>query len=172
MNIALVTGGARAGKSRWAEDEALRLGGSDVTYVATAEAHDEEMAARIEAHRAVRPRDWITVEAPMEVPAAVSEATTSVVLLDCLTLWVSNQTLADIEKAETRVRASVEGLLEASSQREGTLLVVTNEVGLGLVPDNALGRRYRDALGWANARIARDAERVVLMVAGIPVEVR
>ncbi len=169
MNIALVTGGARAGKSRWAEDEALRLGGSDVTYVATAEAHDEEMAARIEAHRAVRPRDWITVEAPMEVPAAVSEATTSVVLLDCLTLWVSNLMLEDVE---TRVRASVEGLLETINQREGTLLVVTNEVGLGLVPDNALGRRYRDALGWANARIARDAERVVLMVAGIPVEVR
>lgn len=179
MKIVLVTGGARAGKSRWAEGEAARLAGEAVTYVATAEARDDEMARRIAAHRVERPRGWTTIEEPLEVGRAVAHAPTDVVLVDCLTLWVSNLMLVGEEErsvptttAETRVRVGVETLLEAADAREGTLLIVTNEVGLGLVPDNELARAYRDLLGWVNARVAARADRVCLMVAGLPVTVR
>lgn len=180
MNIVLVTGGARAGKSAWAEQEAGRLGGDDVTYVATAEARDDEMARRISAHRAARSTVWRTVEAPVDVSAVIRGATTNTVLLDCLTLWVSNLLLIGrtenaehaASEAERRVHERVDGLLATAADRAGTLIVVTNEVGLGLVPDNALARAYRDLLGWTNARIAREADRVVLMIAGIPVFVR
>lgn len=171
MRIILVTGGARAGKSRWAEEEAVRLAGEEVAYIATAEARDDEMANRIAAHRASRPSGWATLEVPRRVPEALSTAPQGLLLLDCLTLWVSNL-LLDHENAIETVHRRVDALLEEARARPGTLLVVTNEVGLGIVPDNPLGRAYRDLLGWANTRVARDAERVVLMVAGIPVRIR
>ncbi|MEX2472217.1 MAG: bifunctional adenosylcobinamide kinase/adenosylcobinamide-phosphate guanylyltransferase [Gemmatimonadota bacterium] len=177
MKIVLVTGGARAGKSRWAEGEATRLAGPAVTYVATAEPHDDEMMRRIAAHRAERPSGWATIEEPLDVPQAVTRASSGVVLVDCLTLWVSNLMLAggewvDSSEAEARVQAAVDALLEAAGARDGTLLVVTNEVGLGIVPANEAARAYRDLLGWTNARVAAQAARVVLMVAGLPVTVR
>ncbi|MDZ7778466.1 MAG: bifunctional adenosylcobinamide kinase/adenosylcobinamide-phosphate guanylyltransferase [Gemmatimonadota bacterium] len=185
MKIVLVTGGARAGKSRWAEDEAGRIAGDEVVYVATAERGDEEMTARIAAHRASRPPGWITVEAPLAVPEAVGAAEASVVLIDCVTVWVSNLMHAlsapelDTEPVtdprtpgDGVVSDHVEELLRTARAREGTLLVVTNEVGLGVVPDNALARRYRDMLGWVNARIAREAHRVLFLVAGLPMDVR
>ncbi|MEX2465298.1 MAG: bifunctional adenosylcobinamide kinase/adenosylcobinamide-phosphate guanylyltransferase [Gemmatimonadota bacterium] len=178
MRIILVTGGARAGKSRWAEEEASRIAGDDVAYIATAEPRDDEMRARIAAHRASRPSTWATLEVPRLVPEAVDAAPGALVLLDCLTLWVSNLLLEHPEGVGSTgsrvdgIHARVEALLEAAHTRDGTLLIVTNEVGLGLVPDNPLGRAYRDVLGWANARVARDAERVVLMVAGISVAVK
>lgn len=173
-----MTGGARAGKSRWAEVEAARLAGEAVTYVATAEPRDDEMTRRIAAHRADRPRAWTTIEEPLDVGRAVASASTDVILVDCLTLWVSNLMLvAGGERSapaisETRVHVAVEALLEGAEARAGTLLIVTNEVGLGLVPDNELARAYRDLLGWANARVAARADRVLLMVAGLPVTVR
>jgi adenosylcobinamide kinase/adenosylcobinamide-phosphate guanylyltransferase/adenosylcobyric acid synthase len=192
VRIILVTGGARAGKSRWAEREATRLGGDDVAFVATAEAGDDEMARRIAAHRAERSTEWTTVEAPIRVPRAVRDAPCPVVILDCLTLWVSNLLVRDggAEEREDRIavetgqggreeadlgdgiRHRVEALLEVARRREGTLIVVTNEVGLGVVPDNRLARAYRDLLGWANACVAREADRVVLLVAGIPIVIR
>jgi len=195
MNIVLVTGGARAGKSCWAAEEATRIAGPDVAFVATAERRDQEMADRIAAHRLDRHRSWITIEVPLEVPRAVRDADRPVVIVDCMTLWVSNLLLAadapggpaagepvgfdaggpvgsDAGGPVGPVRAEVESLLEVAADRTGTLIVVTNEVGLGLVPDNALARIYRDLLGWANARVAGQAERVVLLVAGIPVELR
>lgn len=177
MKIVLVTGGARSGKSRWAEREAARLGGANVTYVATAEPRDAEMGRRIAAHRAERPAGWATMEEPLDVPRALTSAATEVVLLDCLTLWVSNLMSLDGDDAapapaDERLRAAMEALLTAAAARAGTLLIVTNEVGLGIVPDNELARTYRDLLGWANARIAAEADRVLLMVAGLPVTVR
>ena len=176
MKIVLVTGGARAGKSRWAEGEAARLAGEGVTYVATAEARDDEMTRRIATHRAERPPGWTTIEEPLDVGRAVAGASTDVILVDCLTLWVSNLMLDEGPPGsaipETRVHTAVASLLEVAAAREGTLLVVTNEVGLGVVPDNELARAYRDLLGWANARVAARADRVLLMVAGLPVTVR
>lgn len=171
MKITLVTGGARAGKSTWAEEEALRLGGESVTYVATAEPLDGEMAERIARHRAARPSEWRTEEAPRRVPEAVASASTSVVLLDCVTLWISNLLLDDRVGA-TGAREGVEELLRTAAAREGHLVAVTNEVGLGVIPGNALARRYRDLLGWANRRLAEEALEVVLLVAGLPLHLK
>ena len=173
MSIVLVTGGARAGKSGWAEAEAARLAGDDVTFIATAEPRDDEMAARIAAHRAARPGAWTTIESPLLVPEAVRAARSPVVLVDCLTLWVSNLMLVGGDRSGgARVEECAEQLVAALSHHASTMIVVTNEVGLGLVPDNAAARAYRDLLGRVNARVARAADRVVLLVAGIAVELR
>lgn len=110
---------------------------------------------------------WETLEAPLEVPQALERARHGVVLLDCLTLWVSNLMLAGLE-----VEPALEHLLAVRAQTGKTLLVVTNEVGLGIVPDNPLARRYRDLLGAANARVAQEAQRVYLLVAGIPLQIK
>jgi adenosyl cobinamide kinase/adenosyl cobinamide phosphate guanylyltransferase len=194
VRITLVTGGARSGKSDYAERLARELGGDDVTFVATATADDAEMAARIARHRAARPAGWHTVEARRDAAAAIRGATTHVVLLDCLTLLASNALLdaasaaagtpispADeagtapsehvIESDATArgaVRAEAEALVRAANERDTTLIVVTNEVGLGVVPATRLGRLYRDALGEANRIVAEAADQVVMMVSGIP----
>lgn len=170
MRIVLITGGARSGKSRYAAGEAARLGGDRVTFVATAEAADEEMADRIRAHRAERPTAWETVEAPHRAGVAVGSAAHDVVLLDCLTLLVSNAMLDAPESREDALaaaRAEVTALLTSAEGTDGTLLVVTNEVGCGVVPPTALGRWFRDAQGEANRRVAERAERVVLLVSGV-----
>lgn len=163
----LITGGARAGKSRFAQAQAQALGQGRVSFVATAEALDEEIRQRISKHRAERPPMWETLEAPLEVPQAVQQARHGVVLLDCLTLWVSNLMLA-----ERAVLPAVEHLLAVQALTGKTLLVVSNEVGLGIVPENPLARRYRDLLGAANQRIAQEAQQVYLLVAGIPIQIK
>jgi adenosylcobinamide kinase/adenosylcobinamide-phosphate guanylyltransferase len=174
--IVLVTGGARSGKSGWAERRAAELGGDAVTYVATAEALDAEMARRIARHRAGRPAAWPTVEAPRRAAGAVRAAATAVVLVDCMTVLASNALLADEsggeEAALAAVLAEAEALRDAALARAGTTLVVTNEVGMGVHPPTTLGRWYRDALGRANALLAAAADEVVLMVSGIPVRIR
>jgi len=173
----LILGGARSGKSDYAEKLAAQSAGS-VLYIATAEAGDEEMAARIAAHRRARPADWPTLEAPRDLAAALATITEppQVMLLDCLTLLVSNILLAreneaqqDIEQA---VYAEIEALLAARRQFGAALLVVSNEVGLGLVPSYSLGRLYRDVLGRANQYLAAQADRVLFMVAGLPLAVK
>lgn len=166
-HLVLITGGARAGKSRFAQDQALALGQAQVSFIATAEPRDEEMRQRIAKHRAERPPAWETLEAPLEVPQTLQQARHGVVLLDCLTLWVSNLMLAGRE-----VLPALEHLLAVRAQTGKTLLVVTNEVGLGIVPENPLARRYRDLLGVANARVAQEAQRVYLLVAGIPLQIK
>lgn len=182
--LTLVLGGARSGKSDHAEALAKKMGGR-VLYVATAEALDDEMRSRVAAHRARRPQEWDTLEVPRDVGQALAhspEATrASVVLLDCLTLLVSNTILAagtpadsepDPATAWKAVQDEVAGLL-ASHQRMGAhLIVVSNEVGLGVVPAHSLGRTYRDCLGWANQAVARVASSVILMVAGLPLDLR
>ncbi len=174
--IVLVTGGARSGKSGWAERRAGEMAGAEVTYVATAEALDAEMERRIARHRAERPVEWATVEAPRDAAAAVRAARTAVVLVDCLTVLASNALLAaeaeGEEAAQAAVLAEAEALRDAALAREGTTIVVTNEVGMGVHPPTSLGRWYRDALGRANALLAAPAEEVVLMVSGIPVRIK
>jgi adenosylcobinamide kinase/adenosylcobinamide-phosphate guanylyltransferase len=177
--LILVLGGARGGKSSWAQRRAEEIGGPDVLYVATAEALDEEMKTRIAAHKADRPKGWRTLETPtlVGVPFVEEAQGVRVILLDCLTLLTSNAMLsADVEpaasEAEAAVEVEIDALLCALDQSEATWIVVTNEVGLGLVPANSLGRTYRDALGRANQRLAALADEVVLMVAGLPLRLK
>ncbi len=176
--ITLILGGARSGKSRYAQQLAGEMS-QRVLYVATATAGDEEMAERIARHRAERPSTWCTLEAPLDVGRALEEAIgdAEVVLLDCLTLLVSNRMMElgeDVkeEVLEQWVEAELEALLEVCRARGVALIVVSNEVGMGLVPPYPMGRVYRDVLGKANQWLAARADRVILMVAGIAVEVK
>ncbi len=177
--LILILGGARSGKSSYAEKLALELAGPDVLYIATAQAFDDEMRARIAAHRAARPAGWRTLEAPSLLPAPLAEAIGPArgVLLDCLTLLASNAVLAlgdapSAQEAEAAVDAEVSALLAAWRDGAATWIVVSNEVGLGLVPPYPLGRAYRDALGRAHQRLAAAADRVLFMVAGLPLRVK
>ncbi len=172
--LILILGGARSGKSRFAERLAHERGGP-VLFVATATPGDEEMARRIAAHRAARPGTWRTIEAPAAVAGRVAAAAPArTVLLDCLTLLVSNLLLAQGDaaeaEAERRVDEEIERVLRQFEAGPATWLIVSNEVGLGLVPPYPLGRVYRDLLGRANQRVAACADRVYLMVAGLPLE--
>jgi adenosyl cobinamide kinase/adenosyl cobinamide phosphate guanylyltransferase len=175
MHLTLVTGGARSGKSDHAERLVRDAGGDRVTFIATAEPGDDEMAARIARHRDGRPSTWTTVEAPRDPAAAIARAEAPVVLLDCLTLLASNLLLAadgSMNDGAAAVRAQVDAMLRARAARDGRLIIVTNEVGLGIVPATSLGRIYRDVLGEANRRVAEAADSVLLMVSGIPVILR
>jgi adenosylcobinamide kinase / adenosylcobinamide-phosphate guanylyltransferase len=166
----LVLGGARSGKSRYAESLIAALPPAfdpPWVYIATAQAGDEEMAARIKAHRARRGPQWQTVEAPREIAEAVVLAQPMPVLIDCLTLWLSNMMLAGAD-----VDAEVARLERALQAAAAPVVLVSNEVGSGIVPDNALGRKFRDLQGALNQRIAARADRVVLMVAGLPLAVK
>lgn len=187
QELILVLGGARSGKSRFAEKLAARFG-HRVLYIATAQARDEEMAARIAAHRRTRPATWRTVEAPTAVGkaarTALAEEPVDVVILDCITLLVSNVILDGLWLSEgdfdgvdervvgPRVDFEIDGLLRAVQESEVPWIVVSNEVGEGLVPPYPLGRVYRDLLGWFNQSLASVADRVYLMVAGLPVDVK
>ncbi|WP_421723806.1 bifunctional adenosylcobinamide kinase/adenosylcobinamide-phosphate guanylyltransferase [Bauldia sp.] len=164
----LVVGGRRSGKSRYAEEQAL-LSGLAPVYLATAEAGDAEMAARIAVHRQRRGDDWMTVEAPLEMPTVLSAAATSdrIVLVDCLTLW-----LANIMEAERDVESESEALVSALDAAAGPVILVSNEVGSGIVPVNALARRYADAQGILNQKVAATVDRVVTMIAGIPLQLK
>jgi adenosylcobinamide kinase/adenosylcobinamide-phosphate guanylyltransferase len=168
--ILLITGGARSGKSRYAEKRASELDGR-LLYVATAEANDSEMAQRIAAHRDRRKERWTTIEEPLEVAKVLSAQVGKIdcALVDCVTLWLSNLLHA---REEPAVEREVEILLEAVSASDFTLVFVANEVGSGIVPDNSLARQFRDLAGRTNQRLAELADEVVLMVAGIPVIVK
>jgi adenosylcobinamide kinase / adenosylcobinamide-phosphate guanylyltransferase len=181
MSLILVTGGARAGKSTFAEQLARQLGGDQgVCYLATAEPGDEEMRARIAVHQASRPAGWRTIEVPRNLRNALSALqppTVRVVLLDCLTLLVSNLLLAHPDRAGAEdvwpsVQAEIDDLIRFAAQPAVTTLVVTNEVGLGVVPATRPGRIYRDLLGRANQRLAAAAAFVYLVVSGVPLEIK
>jgi adenosylcobinamide kinase/adenosylcobinamide-phosphate guanylyltransferase len=175
--LTLVLGGARSGKSDYGERLAQSLS-EDVLFVATADPADEEMATRIARHRRRRPAHWRTVEAPSRVAEAIAGETGRVVLLDCVTILVSNVILAlgealDQDAADSAVSTELDALLVAVQETdERHWIVISNEVGLGIVPDNRLARIYRDALGRANQRIASVARRVVYMIAGVPLIVK
>ncbi len=166
--VTLVLGGARSGKSGYAERLIEdRLGGiyRAATYIATAEALDDEMAARVARHRARRGPLWHTVETPIDVTDALGLYTDpeKPVLVDCLTLWLTNLMLADGDCARETGK-----LLDALDTVKGPVLLVANEVGSGIVPDNALARRFRDAAGLLNQSVAKVTDRVVLVAAGLP----
>lgn len=177
--LILVLGGARSGKSAYAQRLAQELGGAQVLFVATAEAGDADMARRIAQHQQARPSAWRTVEAPRQVGESIRRSLGSarVVLVDCLTLLVSNAILPlgvipELGAAAVAVREEVEALLQVSQTSPATWIVVSNEVGLGLVPDTPLGRIYRDLLGQANQTLAAHARAVYLLVAGLAVDVK
>jgi adenosylcobinamide kinase/adenosylcobinamide-phosphate guanylyltransferase len=161
----LVVGGQRSGKSRFAEGLVLQSGRRPV-YIATAGARDAEMAERIAVHRRRRGPDWSTVEEPFDLAGAIDRAAGegTAVLVDCLTLWLSN-----LIEAGRDVDRETEGLLAALERAKAAVVLVSNEVGSGVIPENALARRYADALGTLNQRVATSVGRVVLMAAGQPI---
>ncbi|HKY95574.1 MAG TPA: bifunctional adenosylcobinamide kinase/adenosylcobinamide-phosphate guanylyltransferase [Kiloniellales bacterium] len=164
-DLTLILGGARSGKSAMAE-RLMQALPPPWTYIATAEALDEEMRQRIAEHRRRRAEGWRTVEAPLALPEAIAEAP-GAALVDCLTLWLSNLILA-----ERDIEAATAALDLALSARRAPTFLVANEVGLGIVPDHALGRVFRDAAGRLNQRLAERAKRVLFMVAGLPITVK
>jgi adenosylcobinamide kinase/adenosylcobinamide-phosphate guanylyltransferase len=185
QGLTLVLGGARSGKSSYAEQLAAERG-LRVLYVATAQAWDEEMSTRIANHQVQRPAHWRTLEAPLQVGAALATAEAAlvddteewdVVLVDCLTLLASNVILTlpepvETPAAEAALRAEVDALLAAYAASKARWILVSNEVGLGIVPAYPLGRVYRDALGRANQQLAAVADEVLFMVAGLPMRVK
>ncbi|CAM5432174.1 bifunctional adenosylcobinamide kinase/adenosylcobinamide-phosphate guanylyltransferase [Sphingobium scionense] len=162
----LVLGGARSGKSRHAQAAAEALPGARL-FIATAEIWDAEMADRIARHRADRGPEWETVEAPIDLPGALAAARGKTVLVDCLTLWASNLLLAERDG-----EAAADALCAAIQAHDGAIILVANEVGLGIVPDNALARRFRDLAGTLNQRVAAVADRVVFVAAGLPLALK
>ena len=165
-DIILITGGARSGKSQYAEQRAREIGGRSV-YVATAEPNDEEMARRIAEHRKRRGNQWRTIEEPLELTQVLlaKRGRTDCALVDCLTLWISNLLLRHDDKYASE---KVDELIEKLPDLDFHLVLVSNEVGWGVVPDNPLARKFRDLAGWTNQRIAQAANEVILMVAGLP----
>lgn len=165
-SLTLVIGGARSGKSRYAES-LVTVRPAPWIYVATAEPHDAEMQDRISDHQARRGEGWTTVDAPYELAAAIRAAPAAPLLVDCLTLWLSNMMLGDRDLV-----GEIDAVEAAVSARQAPTVLVTNEVGHGIVPDNALARAFRDEQGRLNQRIAAIAGTVVFMVAGLPMTVK
>ena len=173
--LTLILGGARSGKSAFAER--LARAAKNVLFVATAEPLDDDMARRIAAHRRARPAHWRTLEEPLNLAAAIPPALANadIVLLDCLTLWVSNmllkaETALDPAAAEAAILAAATELLDICETSNAAWILVSNEVGLGVVPASPLGRAYRDALGKVNALAAARADKVYLMTAGLALD--
>ena len=165
-SVSLVLGGARSGKSRYAEG-LLSLHTGNRIYLATAEPGDAEMRARIEDHRRRRGTSWRTVEAPLDIAPVIAGAGDDAILLDCLTLWLANLMSAgrDIGKAERELRGALGDV-------RATVVLVSNEVGLGIVPDNALAREFRDHAGRLNQAMAALADRVFFLAAGLPLTLK
>jgi adenosylcobinamide kinase/adenosylcobinamide-phosphate guanylyltransferase len=176
--ITLILGGARSGKSSHALQIA-QASGKSVTFLATAQACDDEMSARIDKHKSERPAHWHTLEVPLDLAPRLANIHTDVVILDCVTLLVSNLLMQyvkdDAVEEEPFLQASrseIDSLIAGIRASNQHWIIVSNEVGLGLVPPYQLGRVYRDGLGWANQRLAKDADEVLFLVAGIPMNVK
>lgn len=163
-----VLGGARSGKSSFALAQASVRPGRKA-YIATAQPFDDEMKVRIERHRMERPDDWDTFEEPLDLPGLLTKIKDSheVILIDCLTLWLSNLMLADRD-----ILKETEFLISALTAVGGSVFAVSNEVGFGIVPENEMARKFRDLAGTLNQRVAAAADRVYLVVAGIPIKIK
>ena len=176
--IILVTGGARSGKSRFAEQYVARVG-QQIGYIATAEVYDDEMAFRVKLHRQRRPAEWKTYEAPLDAHVALREAgrECDAVLFDCLTLYMSNiicslDSIADSHQNYSLAKEKLDALIDQAKANRGTTVFVTNEVGSGIVPGDHLSREYRDVAGIANQWMARAADEVYLVVCGLAVNIK
>lgn len=176
--LTFILGGARSGKSSYAQKLA-EDSGKVVTFIATAQALDQEMSARIQKHQSERPQQWQTLEIPFDIASRFKEIKSEVVILDCITLLVSNllmqfvkDDLVEEEPFMKEVQKEIEDLLSAIRESDQYWIVVSNEVGLGLVPPYPMGRVYRDLLGWANQRLAKEADEVLFLAAGIPMKVK
>ena len=183
--IILILGGARSGKSSFAEKIAVELGGEDVVYLATAQALDEEMEDRIKHHKRQRPQSWETIEKPIEVSNVIADiAEKKTVLMDCLTLFISNKILKNNNledegsnlkekfNIEKNIIEEIENIINTARKREINLIIVSNEVGQGIVPNNELSRLFRDIAGRANQYTADKADRVFITIAGYPIDLK
>ncbi|MEH6758428.1 MAG: bifunctional adenosylcobinamide kinase/adenosylcobinamide-phosphate guanylyltransferase [Parasphingorhabdus sp.] len=168
MTSLLVLGGARSGKSRYAQSHVEAMG-SKLAYIATAQALDSEMAGRILRHQSDRDGRWHTIEAPFALPEAITEAShkADAILVDCLTLWLSNLMLDDRD-----VESAGDALCKVVQKTSCPVALVANEVGLGIVPDNALSRQFRDSAGWLNQKLAKVVEEVIFVAAGLPMRLK
>ena len=170
--ITLIIGGCKSGKSRHALDLASQQATAEKTFIATSVPFDDEMKSRIERHRAERGSDWTTVEAPVGLPDAISAncGENRLILVDCLTLWINNLMMDTTD--EEIIQSRFSELTDTLTESTGPILLVSNEVGAGIVPENPLARQFRDLAGMVNQSIALLADEVVWMVAGIPVKIK
>jgi len=170
--IVFVTGGARSGKSNFAQDMAEKIEGKRL-FLATAQAFDEEMRLRIEKHREQRGDRWDTLEEPVHLGKALKPVRDSynIIIVDCLTVWMSNLLMKYSDQGE-KLLEIIDDFFLSIKEIDGTLIVVSNEVGMGIVPDNKLARDYRDQLGFLNQRMARRADEVYALLSGIPVRIK
>jgi adenosylcobinamide kinase / adenosylcobinamide-phosphate guanylyltransferase len=178
--LTLVLGGVRSGKSRFAEELALKLGGDEALFVATAENRDGEMDHRIRKHKESRPDSWVTLEQPLDVGQAIllREESSRVILIDCLTILVSNVLCQDpelmlspksIDQIHHQLMNEIDQIIEVARVRRSHVIIVSGEVGLGIVPEHPLGRAFRDLLGWANQSLAKHANATYMMISGFAV---
>ncbi|MDG3085162.1 bifunctional adenosylcobinamide kinase/adenosylcobinamide-phosphate guanylyltransferase [Vibrio hannami] len=169
-NVELILGGARSGKSSYAERVAKESGKS-VIYIATSEVRDEEMAKRVELHKAQRPSEWLAVEEPFALSDALKQHSTpdNCILVDCLTLWLSNSLFGDTDKEWADAKAE---FLQTLTELPGQVLLVSNEVGCGIVPMGEINRRYVDEAGWLHQAIAAQVSKVTLVTAGLPLTLK
>jgi adenosylcobinamide kinase/adenosylcobinamide-phosphate guanylyltransferase len=172
--ITFVIGGCRSGKSRYALDLAGKLSENKKIFIATCLPQDEEMRQRVARHQKDRGKTWIAREVPIDLPEAVIENSSRghVILVDCLTLWISNLLTRTQQISEDEVIESVDNLTRAFQTVQCPVILVSNEVGTGIVPENKLARQFRDIMGLANQRVAACADGVIWMVAGIPVTIK
>jgi len=171
-SIQLILGGCRSGKSRYALNHANKQWKGKKYFIATCEALDHEMQQRIDCHKKERGPDWQTIECPIDIDQAIAQCAhqQSGILLDCITLWISNMMCKEL--TETQIKNQIISLTKTLSLIECSINIVSNEVGLGIVPENLMARQYRDIVGFANQQIAAVANQVILMVAGIPLSIK
>ena len=169
--ITFIIGGARSGKSRFALEKASMHSGKKA-YIATAQALDNEMSERIEKHKKERSAEWVTIEEPLNIAALIKNihAQYDVILIDCLTLWLSNRVLK--EAGEREIKKEIANLIEALSETRIPVALISNEVGLGIVPETPLGRRFRDLNGFLNQETASISHEVFLVAAGIALQMK
>jgi adenosylcobinamide kinase/adenosylcobinamide-phosphate guanylyltransferase len=170
--IVLVIGGCRSGKSTYALQTAEKVPGKQKIFIATCVPQDDEMKQRVAKHQKDRSQNWVTVEEPLHLPEAIlgNSPKADIMLVDCLTLWVSNLLMETDD--EKKLEGPIAQLIDAIEKAACPIVLVSNEVGTGIVPENRLARQFRDIAGWLNQAVARCASKVVWMVAGIPVTVK
>ena len=170
--IVFVIGGCRSGKSTYAMQTAEKVPAEQKIFIATCVPQDDEMKQRVARHQKERSQNWVTIEAPLGLPEAILQNSrrADVILVDCLTLWVSNLLMESGD--EKKIADTISRLIDALEKATGPIVLVSNEVGTGIVPENQLARQFRDITGWVNQAVAKCANKVVWMVAGIPVTVK